>query len=692
MFVSSFDRQIVSAVIIPKGIFNGGRVAVRLLVSAILCVVSLLAQAQNTTVELTPGNQSLALTLPDAAFSTEGASLSVDLDGYDVSAFAHVDGSRLLVDLEIPLTAGQHALSVFLFYPDGSAEVVVEASLDAPAIQGSEWSFNTLFQSNYRATEKPTADYDGIDSVTNTGSVSFQTESRSGAWTVGAAVDAMYDRNSQVAGGDDWLLPDYELYAAYGWDAVEAVARNGNITVPRNDLLFSAYGRRGTALETTATSGRFSLQAFDVSSVPRNDFGGSTGDKTSGVAGTLSFVDGQLQIGGGFVDGKTSFDGAGFNVQNDPILYGGDSWNLSLDSWLLEDSIWLHIEQAESDFDADGIGIGLPASSDDATQALLQLSSSGKLGTGPFEYWSTVFEYKRVGRDFYTLGNLSLPGNIEINSAWFQGGFSSFVIDIDVTTEETNPNDDPLLPTQTLERTGANFAYAPATLNADNRLWQLVGVPSLSGWIYRIDKSQPDSDALIAGFDVDNRTDDAGVSLVFSHDKLSWSVEYGAVDYDDMSSAVIENGDLIYEPLSDSRNRYLSLTASWIPGERVSLDGYLQRNNLEETDFQNEYRTNSYGVSGNFILMPDKLSLFLSLSQGEDRNRFGNLMFAPEHFESRFASLQLNWKVSEAAGSRPALNVFIKGNYSRNENLAAFIQEDFRAIYLGASLSWVGSK
>ena len=159
-----------------------------------------------------------------------------------------------------------------------------------------------------------------------------------------------------------------------------------------------------------------------------------------------------------------------------------------------------------------------------------------------------------------------------------------------------------------------------------------------------------------------------------------------------MSSAVIENGNLVYQPLSDSRNRYLSLTANWIPGERVSLDGYLQRNNLEETDFQDEYRTTSYGVSGNFILMPDKLGLFLSLSQGKDRNRFGNLMFAAEQFESRFASMQLNWQVSEAAGSRPAFRLFLTGNYSRNENLVAFIQEDFRAIYLGASLSWLGSK
>ncbi|NIA26643.1 MAG: hypothetical protein GWP02_01210, partial [Desulfobulbaceae bacterium] len=620
-------------------------------------------------------------------------SLSVDIDGYDVSAFARIDGSRLLLDLEIPLTAGQHALSVFLFYPDGRAEVVVEASLDAPEIPGTEWSFNTLFQTNYRADEKPTADYDGIGSVTNTGSMSFQVESRSGGWRTGAAIDSMYNGNSRAAAGDDdWLLPNYELYAAYGWDAVETVARTGNITVPKDDLLFSSYGRRGSTLEAAAKSGRFSLQAFDVSSVPRNDFGGGTGDKTSGVAGTLTIVDGHLQIGGGFVDGKTSFDGAGFNVQNDAIRYGGDSWNLSLDSWLLEDSVWLHVERAESDFDADGIGIGLPASTDDATQALLQMSSSGKLGSGPFEYWSTIFEYKSVGRDFYALGNMSLPGNIEINSARFQGGFSSLVIDIDITTEQTNPNDDPLLPTQTLERTGANFAYAPVILNADNRLWQLVGSPSLNGWIYRIDNSQPDSDALFAGFDVDNRTDDAGISLAFSRDKLNWSVEYGVVDYDDTSSAVIEGGNLVYEPLSDSRNQYMSLTASWIPGERVSVDAYLQRNNLEETDLQNEYRTTNYGISGNFILMPNKMSLFLSFSQGSDRNRFVNLLFAPEHFESRFASLQLNWRVSEAAGSRPALDVFVKGNYSRNENLVAFIQEDFRAIYLGASLSWVGSK
>ena len=500
-----------------------------------------------------------------------------------------------------------------------------------------------------------------------------------------------------MPGSHDWLLPAYELYAGFAGETASTWAVAGTIGIDRDDLLFSSYQRRGAALEAAAGSGRLSVQGFSVSSRPRSRFDGdyilpsSGDDRTTGLATSLVVVEKRLEIGGGYVDGKSRFGGDGFSPQTGTALFGGDSWNVAIDSRWLANGLWIHLERAGSDFDPDGLGIGLPASSDDALEARVQLESGERIGAGPFAYWSAVLRHSVVGRDFYSLGNLVLPGNLEVSSAWLQGGFTSVVIDIELARETSNPDDDPSTATQTLRRSGLSVSWSPATWQPDSRIFRLLGAPSASAWWYRIDNSQPDADALVVGFDVDNATDEAGLSLAFSRDELSWSLEYGTVDYDDRSVAVFDNGFLVYEPYSDSRNRYLSVALGWIPGERLGVEAFLQRNTLEETDYGDEYRSTGYGISTNVIVIPERLTLFASLTRGEDRTRFGNTQFAPERFASDVASLQLSWQAARAEGAQPAINLFLKGNYGRNEISSVPADDDFWAVYLGASLNWIGS-
>jgi hypothetical protein len=130
----------------------------------------------------------------------------------------------------------------------------------------------------------------------------------------------------------------------------------------------------------------------------------------------------------------------------------------------------------------------------------------------------------------------------------------------------------------------------------------------------------------------------------------------------------------------------------WAPGERFGLEAHLQRNALEEIDFGDEYRSSSYGVSGDFVLVPRKLRLIASLTRGEDRTRYGDPQFTSERFESDFASLQLNWRVAQGGGKLPAASLFLKGNYGRNIASGWTQDGDFWAIFLGGSLNWSGSE
>jgi hypothetical protein len=670
----------------------------RLFATAFLCLAALSAAAESVVVEIDADNRVLSLPLPESAFSREGTQLAVDLDGYDVTSFGRIDDGWLFVDLEVALAAGEHTLALLAFHTDGSNEVLVDTTLKVAASAHREWALNTLFESNYRAGESSGADYAGVDPFANSGSVSLSASDTRGNWGSGAAVEAVYDENNgSVAGSADWLLPAYELYTGYGGETASGWAVAGTIGVERDDLLFSSYQRRGAAFEAAAATGRLRIKGFSVNSRPRSGFDGDyviasdDDDRTTGLSTSLAIVDKRLEFGGGYVDGKSRFGGDGFNPQAGTAVFGGDSWNLALDSRWLADGLWVHLERAGSDFDPDGLGIGLPAAGGDAVKAQVQVESGERIGAGPFAYWSATLQYSEVGRDFYSLGNLALPGNLEVASAVFQGGFTSVVVDVEIARETTNPEDDPSTATQTLRRSGVNVAWSPATLNPDSGLFSLLGAPSVSAWLYRIHNSQPDSDAPLVGFDVDNETDEAGIALAFSRDELNWSIEYGAIDYDDRSMAVFDNGFLVYQPYSDSRNRYLSVAVGWVPGERLGLEAFLQRNALEETDYGDEYRSTGYGLSGNFVIVPDRLDVFASLTRGEDRTVFGDSLFAPERFQSDVASLQLNWQAARAEGAQPAINLFLKGNFGRNEYPGMPAGDDFWAVYLGASLNWVGS-
>jgi hypothetical protein len=659
--------------------------------------LALATHAQADGVSWNPDSKLISLDLPEQVFTTDGATLAAELDGYDVSAFGRLNGQTLEIHLETPLLPGEHVVRALLFPPDGESELLLDVVLEVPAADIAKLSLNTLLETNYRASESSDGNFQGIARQVNSGSLAFAAEKLSGNKRISGNLQTVYNP-SQLAGaaGNSWLLPTYSFSAGYQGETANTTISAGNVAVSREDLLFSAWKRRGAIIETKTTSGRLHLQAFSVSSAPRNEFDGdylvpgNPQDRSSGISATLASADDQIRISASLLDGKTSLNGAGFNQFNDAVIYGGKSWNIALDSIWLNESLWLYLEKAVSDFDSDGFGLGRPADHDDAVQAMMQLSSQGDLGTGPFDFWMAYLQYQEVGRDFYSLGNLSLPGNLTVHSGYFKGGLTSVLMELEIVREQSNPDNDPALPTQTLQRAGSTVSWSPTLVDPDNRLWRRLGTPSLRGWLYRTDNTQADSDALVAGFDLDNRSDESGFALEFAKQRLSWAVQYELFDYKDNSAAVYDGAYLIYLPPSDSRNRQASIKANWAPGERLTLNVMLQRNNLEESDFGNEYRSTNLAIGGTFILVPEKLTLALNLNRWQDRNRFSNPQYAAENLQSRIANLQLNWIVRQKTAQSPGVNMFLKGNYGRTQDPAFLLDDKTWSIYLGAAIRWAG--
>lgn len=673
--------------------------AARLISLLLLAACLQPAHAQQGAALRSADQRSFSLELPPAALTLADATLAVDLDGYDLTPFSRVDGTVLRVDLDSPLPPGEYLLSLILFFADGGAEVLLDTLLEVPAADGATHNLSGMLQASYRIAEGPADAFAGADDTAAKGSVSYQGERRSGAWRLGAGADLIYDRYSQAAPADErWLMPGYALSATHTGAVAATELKAGNVVVRQDDFLFSKLRRRGVALESLALSERFQLQAFSMVSTPGNLVQGDellpsdSDNRSSGLNASVALPDERLRLSGAVIDGRGPLGGAGFNQFIDPAIIGGDSWNLGLNSRLAGGSVALALERAGSRFDSDGIGVGAPARSDDATRATLSLASGGAFGSGPFSYWAAEFQQRRVGLDFYSMGNLSLAGNIEARSAYLQAGWRDFAVDLDLARERSNPDNKTNLATQTLDRAGVNVGWSPGTLDPDRGPWRWLGAPSINSWAYRYESSQPDADAQLVGFDVDNATGEIGLALTFARAQLNWGLQLGLVNYDDHSDPVFEGNFLLYEPPSDSRNLQASLQASWAASTRVTLDAYIQRNKLEESDFDDVYRSTVYGLGGTFVVLPGRLTARASINHGRDRSDFGNPQFLAERLRSRVADLRLSWLAVPARPGRPGLNLNLSGSYARNEDLALLAADELWSVFVGAQLDWNWSR
>ncbi|WP_145999184.1 hypothetical protein [Oceanicoccus sp. KOV_DT_Chl] len=641
--------------------------------------------------------QNLAIELSQVVPAEGQRTIAVELDGYDISAFSQVDGNSLNIQLQTPLAPGEHSLVVLMFLANGDIEQLLDQRLSVSSAGGvsSEWQANASLSSSYRMDQKENIDYAGVKHFSSNGGLSVRGREQRGKWQLETEVDALYDSVSENnPDSDEWALPHYRLAATYQGDATSSQLNLGNIAIAREDLLFSAFQRRGATASIAGAEGNYKIGVFGIQSevttrydgdllLPENSSSGITGITT-----TVAVLDEYLQVSAAYIDGETSLGGAGYLSFDDPTIYGGDSWNVAVDSRWLNRSVALHLEYAESEFDSDGIDIGLKAKADDATQAMLQLNSDGDLGAGWFDYWSGYLQYQSVGADYYSLGNLSIPGDLEMTRIFFQGGFYGIAIDMEWSQEKNNLDDEVFLATQTLERKGLALTYSPMNINPDGWLWGAIGSPSVMASFYRADHSQPDQEASIVGYDLDNRNDETGITLMFARPTWNWSVQHQLIEQEDYSVEVIQFGYLMYQPPSDTRNELTALQLGWVPNERASINLLMQWSKQSETDFNNDYRNRNYGVDAFLQIIPEKLTLMLNYNQGIDSSRLSQVGFIEDDFKSQFGNAQLSWHALQAYGSNPGIDFYVRGSYGKQDNRAFEQVNEQWSAHFGVELQW----
>ncbi|GGB97079.1 hypothetical protein GCM10011352_24030 [Marinobacterium zhoushanense] len=627
-------------------------------------------------------------------------SIAVEIGGYDVTPFIERTDDGVIVSLDSGLEAGTYQAYVLAFYSDGEIQTLSESQVTIAASGSStQWNLNSTLSTQVRVAEDDTTDYRSVDHRQSNGALSADSDHRDGNIHTSARLQAVYDNLHQGHYPDsEWQLPEYQAGIAHESDAGTAGVQVGNYAHPNEDLLFSGYQRRGVNLfannpEQTLKASLFGTASETTNSVEQDLFWPEKQNNQT-LGGTLAvspLTDNpeRLTLGASYVDGKGTSTGSGFTVLDDESIYGGHSWGFTLDSIWLNRSLWLHWQKAQSSFDSDGLDYGDGALDDDADKWLVQLNSGPDLPAFGVDQWQLSAQRQRVGEYFYSIANLGLPGDLDTRQLALYANKGGLSLNTEGQHQQNNIEDRADRATLTVRYFGLDLNYTPG-VDLQSGPWRYIGSPSYTTYYHVTRNSQPRSDVLLSGLDVDNTQREYSVGASFSHERWSWGLNYALVKTDDRSDPVEQNGFEIYTPVGDTENHLTSLQLSWFPNERLTLSPTLQWNQYKELENDNAYKTLNAGIDGQYAFIPNKLLMHVNYFYGHYDNRYGDPDSLDTQQDNHTGNLQLTWKAVEAKRLKPGMDWFLKGNYGRQDDTIDANDYESWQVRLGFSVYWAG--
>jgi len=631
--------------------------------------------------------------LADKPFS----SISIELGGYDITHFSQVLDNRAEVSLDTDLEPGQYHATVLVFYQDGEIQALADQVITIQGSARSDWSVNSTLNTSYRSDEKDAEDFAEQKHWHTNGGLTAESSVVTGNWTISSSAQTLYDSNSlNNPSGNEWELPNYQVGLSNQGEYGSMGLYAGDTYIERENMLFSNYQRRGISVKGQSADDAMNGSVFtvvsDITTAYDENLLTPEDSSEETVGGVFNFspipsAREQLSLGVGYVNGKGTTTGSGFTVTDPDTVYGGSSWNTTLDSLWFSRSLWFHAEYAESDFDSDGIGVGEDEESDDANKLLVQFNSDGDFYNFGLDRWDLSLQRQEVGSDFYSIANLALPGDLESRRLNFNGSKGGFSFTSELAKEENNVEGDDTRAHLTVEYRAVDVYYTPF-VSLDSGFWSVVGMPSLNAYWHETDNYQKDEDAAVTSYDLDREGVERSLGVQFSHNTWSWGLSYTLTEDEDNSESVFQNGVEVYTPGSDSDNTLTVLNFSWYPSSRVMISPLFQWTNLEETDFNNEYKSFNGGIDTQFQIVPDKLLFNLNYSLNTNDNRFEDPLFTDSKFNNETANFQLLWKALQAKNNRPGSDVYLNGSYGKQEDeVGGDVIENWQVL-VGFSLYW----
>ncbi len=657
------------------------------------------ASSQADTIAVPANAERVTLPLPPTGDAQRGdRALIVELDGYDVTALVERNEDALhLPTRGLDLSAGSHALRILAADAAGNIDTLVEHVLEVRITERS-WRgrSNVLLGSIHRIDEDPAEDFAGVRGDDQRALLELDAQSADARWALRAAGGAIYDSARETSPDAAlWQSPAYAIQAERTFGDGAAAVTLGDTRVQFGNLLFNDFARRGLRADARALADLVQAQVFTLYSDPRTRLDEDVlpshrDERAIGGYMTISPLPRHpqwLQITGGYVDGEGTLGGATIvtfdqGAAGTITLYGGEAWNTALDSWTLGNSLWVHAEYARSRFDSDGIGQGDAAQSDDARQFAIQLGSGGALAIPGLEEWALGWQHQIVGTNYFSIGNLLLPGDLSLNQGYVRLGLFGMQLGAEIVSQHSDVEDDPSRPRHDSTRRVLLASYTPLHIDPEAGLWRVLGTPTLSAEFEHVELDQPDSDALLAGFDLDNSLRSSSFGIDFAGAQLSFGLRYSDVRFEDRAQPLVVDDFPIYEPQADTHERTASVQLSWNPSPRFMLAPQFQRSRRTTDGTPGVSYNDLWGLQGQAELVRETLWLQASYSETSDEPLPIDPLAPVEEFSGGGGAANLVYRMRPARGAWPAIDWQLGGQYARTD------LQDTWQVHLGFEVSW----
>lgn len=616
-------------------------------------------------------NDSLSIALPPAANTVAVLpSLSLELDGIDVTALVTIENGQLLYTPAQRLAYGEHSLRLVQYLQDGSVSEwgfwQFDVRQSATIRQASAQSQLDMSINQRVASHASPANPVPVDDFSAQGSGRFYGSVEGGDAAHGWALDgsanlALADDASQSLTGRQVDIPSFTVTAKQGRYSVTA----GDQALLQASLLSSGYQQRGVSSTVGLAALDSAVTVFSVAANQRIglDGGLGIGDGNNRLSGARwqyqpwQSNNADVYLSASYISGKSSQANFGsFDYFNQPSVNQGSAWNIVFDSQFMQQQLRIRLEGANTEYDFDGINSGYDAVKDDAWSALVLFQPAPPESKVDL---TIGVEAQVIGSYYYSMANGQLPADKRFQRVFINGATEaskgSWYWESAYTTESNNLDKNAAFAITDMSQwavSGGYNQYEPSTALA----W--LGLPSYSVALRGVrltDEYTP------TGYIANNlTTESVHANAAFAHPSWHWSLGVNEDNLHDQSG---------WQP--NTRTRALQANAAKQFGDKYYLGVGWQ---LEQTRFLTEQvstRRQLYSLDANADFIPQVLSA--NISVGVNQTRAMDDPYYALRDQSTYASANIMWQVKQAKNNSAGLNLsFSVSHNDYKDQLYAF--------------------
>jgi len=605
--------------------------------------------------------------LPVAVLQT----LSLELDGLDVTGMVASDGKQATFTPPQPLAYGRHELRLLENAPDGSiierAAWTIEVR-KTRAFREADAQLAATVIGSYRVDDNHLENLP--DEFQSSGGAQFQGVIADGNWRSTGYLDVLY--NSQLAQTPTQQrrtdLGQFLVTGALGDERFNGVAQAGHHNVLPESLIAQGFLRRGVSAGLNAGGGIASASVFSQSTADIIGFQRGLGvsdaeRRTDGVTASGRPIPGSpdaLVLTGTWLNGEGP-DQTGAVVGGDPTVTSGKAYSVVADSNLFTRRLRLRGEYAATDFDFDGRGRDIdsdgvvdfdaPEESADAYAVLIAYTPTHQLTVGNQPMvWNVGVENKRIGTFFRSPANPAGVADRDLVRLFGGVNWAGLDLQASVGSEKSNVDDLALIETVRGRRSYAVANYAPQPdygVQSDGgpppAPW--YGQPAFALSYDQLDQEVIDASPTVAAGDF-RSTQQVGFTAMFNYTTWNW-----------MLAEIVGKEEDLTGVTPDRRTRTTQAQAGFLIANRLQLGPSVAVTNVEELNPQRDSQTLTAGLNASYAFTQS-----ISAGLGYVLNREDASDDLTDR-TTRDLTGYLSWAAIRPRGLLPGLTLSLEGLY-----------------------------